>query len=379
VVHISDILHADQLHKDVDAGYIRAQRHPTLPLTIYNYTPSAMYDSHWDSATLMARGLILDDLGMVVARPFQKFFNLGEQAMPKFVVSDTPARIYEKLDGSLGILYCYDGEVGVATRGSFTSDQAVWATNWLDRMNWADGIGHGLYRFWPAGVTPLVEIIYPQNRIVVDYKGAEKLVMLGAIRNSDGSDMYPGEIVPWWPWSFASEDTPSGIQDITHMVNSEQYEGNEGVVMVWYRPGEPSYRLKVKRADYVEMHRLVTGMTARRVWTLAKKGHEIEDIIKSGVPEEFADWVRNKYSQFVDGFAKRIMELYDDFIDVSNSDSVMENNGTTVDRKKFAMVVKKCKDASYMFALLDGKDITESVWDELYPAHEVPFANPEEV
>lgn len=48
--------------------------------------------------------------------------------------------------------------VYIATRGSFESDQALWATEWIQK------------RFRPvdflAGYTYLYEIIYPENRVV---------------------------------------------------------------------------------------------------------------------------------------------------------------------------------------------------------------------
>lgn len=379
MVHVSAIMKEDLLDRMMEEGYIRTQTHPVLPLTIYNYTQEVIYSDMWNSATLACRGLILDHDREVVARPFAKFFNLGDHAQPQMVVSDYPAQIFDKLDGSLGILYEYEGHVAIATRGSFDSEQAMWATEWLDANNWTDGIGHGLFKFWPDGVTPLVEIIYPTNRIVVDYKGQEDLIMLGAIRMADGTDLYPGEITPWWDGSMARQFPAMGIQDITHDVNSDHHSGEEGVVMVWQKPGEPSHRLKVKRVDYVMLHRIVTGMTARKVWEMCKNGDDIEEVLSAGVPEEFYDWVRAKERELSTAYAKRIQQLVKSFQQLSTRDDLMKNNGRSIDRKKFALAIKKSKDKSYMFALLDNKDIGGIVWDALRPGHEVPFGNPEEI
>src|SRR5690606_26325973 len=103
------------------------QRHATLPLSILNYTEKAQWDRVWNPVTLTCRGLILDDDNEVVARPFGKFFNLAdhEQDDPRL---GWPCDVYEKLDGSLGIAYRYGDHVGIATRGSFDSEQAQWAT-----------------------------------------------------------------------------------------------------------------------------------------------------------------------------------------------------------------------------------------------------------
>jgi RNA ligase len=93
-------------------GYIVKRQHPTFPIAIYNYTAKAQYENVWNEATLTCRGLICDIDGNVVARPFRKFFNLEQvESLP-----DKPFDVYEKLDGSLGILYWWDGKPYITTR-----------------------------------------------------------------------------------------------------------------------------------------------------------------------------------------------------------------------------------------------------------------------
>ena len=69
----------------------------------------------------MCRGLITDNEGNIVARTWGKFFNLEEK---KHTPTDD-FDVYAKLDGSLGILFYYQNQWVMATRGSFTSDQAI--------------------------------------------------------------------------------------------------------------------------------------------------------------------------------------------------------------------------------------------------------------
>ena len=66
------------LEKYYEDGLLYKQTHPTLPLTIWNYTPKVQYENTWDEITLQCRGLVTDDNGNVVARPFKKFFNIEE-------------------------------------------------------------------------------------------------------------------------------------------------------------------------------------------------------------------------------------------------------------------------------------------------------------
>ena len=109
-----------------EEGWIRSQSHPTLPLRILNYTQKTQYESHWDEVTLNCRGLIIDSEYKVIVQPFGKFFNYEEiENQRKIPLSGDYVYVQDKMDGSLGILFWYESEWIMATRGSFTSDQAI--------------------------------------------------------------------------------------------------------------------------------------------------------------------------------------------------------------------------------------------------------------
>ena len=65
-------MHKDKLDKLVEEGWLISQVHPSLDLTIYNYSQKTQYDKMWNEETLSCRGLVLDSKGNVVARPFKK-------------------------------------------------------------------------------------------------------------------------------------------------------------------------------------------------------------------------------------------------------------------------------------------------------------------
>lgn len=108
-----------QLDKRVDEGWVKKQTHPKYPLLVYTYTEMCQYKQNWDKYTLMARGLIVDTKGSIVAKPFPKFFNIGEPSCPE--LPDLPYEAFEKMDGTLGIWFNYDNKWHCATRGSFTT------------------------------------------------------------------------------------------------------------------------------------------------------------------------------------------------------------------------------------------------------------------
>src|SRR3954469_17993310 len=157
----------------VGGGYIRTQNHPSLPLLIHNYTEKAQYENVWNAATLACRGLVVSRDGRVLARPFAKFFNHGQPGAPELDL-DGPVAVTDKADGSLGVLFPTPDGWAVATRGSFDSEQARHATKvWRSRYA-------GSFQP-PEGLTLLFEIIYPGNRIVLDYGDLDDLVLLGAV------------------------------------------------------------------------------------------------------------------------------------------------------------------------------------------------------
>lgn len=193
---LSEILSLDELQEAVRNGYISERFHPAhQELAILNYTEKAAYEKHWNDSTLTCRGLIYNVLTEeVLARPFKKFFNWDEPQAPGINWDAPLYHVANKEDGSLGIIFETPYGIGegewttlqVATRGSFVSEQAEHANAWL-----RDGNGSGKFLAWAwdridAGYTPLVEIIYAENRIVLDYGSRDELIPLGSVEISTG-------------------------------------------------------------------------------------------------------------------------------------------------------------------------------------------------
>jgi RNA ligase len=238
--------------------YIKEQKHDTLQLFIWNYTPECQFAKAWDKYTLMSRGLITDKDGNIYARPFKKFFNYGQDST-QTLPTDMPI-ISEKMDGSLGIQY-YDagGEVYIATRGSFGSDQAQWATKWIRTR------GLKQKDFVP-NKTYLYEIIYKENRVVVDYGQREELVLLAVIDNQTGDETFVKDIeaeAKRLGLSYAKRIKASGVDEILKL--KDKLTGNEeGYVFHWSQ--HKNLRLKMKGTEYVRLHRLLTEFSNISIW-----------------------------------------------------------------------------------------------------------------
>ncbi|MEV8610236.1 RNA ligase [Amycolatopsis sp. NPDC051373] len=348
MTHVDEILDPDLLERMVAEGYVRVQTHPSLPLAIYNYAEKAAYEGAWNEVTLTCRGLIVDlTTGAVVARPFRKFFNYGQAGAPVFDLND-PVVTQDKVDGSLGILYPTPGGWAIATRGSFASEQALHATEvWRERY---EG------RFSPnLGMTYLFEILYPQNRIVVDYDGVDDLVHLGCVQLDGAGRTYKPD--PYWPGP-AVEEFP--YCTLAEALAAPPRLNAEGLVVRHVASDE---RVKIKQEDYVALHKIVTGLNARTVWQHICEGKEIRELIEP-LPDEFHAWVLDVVREL----DRRVDKMVDDIEAAWERVQAQLPEGAS--RKEFAMVAKTEPLGWALFNMADGRDYRPKLWKKVDPGAE---------
>lgn len=348
-MNIGDLMSFSGLVNRIADGYVTAREHPALPLTILNYTAKAQYERTWDEVTRQCRGLIVHSVtGEVIARPFPKFFNLGEMdELPE----GPPTFVHDKLDGSLGIAYEYDGHIGIATRGSFTSEQALWATHWLIT-------NHPMWSPEP-GVTELFEIVYPGNRIVLNYGDYEGLIRLARLDLVTGADREL--LLPPFPAAAAFE--PDDLELLAQLANSRKE--TEGLVCTWVRPGAPSVRIKLKSDEYVRLHRVVTGLSNRTIWEHLAAG--TYETLLAEVPDEFYAWATEQHDALVSKYEAILHTAQFEL------DQAICLVGNLKDRKALAERIKHATYPGLCFALLDGKDASERIWRMLKPERETPL------
>jgi RNA ligase len=349
-VPLAEVLDPVLLAEAVTAGHIRVQRHPEAALTIYNYTEACQYAGAWTPVTLTCRGLIVDEVtGHVLARPYPKFFNHDQPGAPALRL-DAPALVTDKADGSLGVLYPHAGAYAVATRGSFASEQARHATAVL----------HSRYPGFvpPPGLTVLVEIIYPANRIVLDYGGLDDLMLLGAVETATGRTFGP-DAVPDWPGPVV-ETLP--YRTLAEALAAPPRDNREGLVVHW---PDTDHRVKIKYAEYVRLHRLVTGLTARSVWDVLVNGGDLAAMIEP-LPDELHPWVHGVVATLtttVEARAAQVETAYGEIVADLPA-------GWT--RRDFAERAVRHPDRGLLFLRLDGKDYRPLLWQQARPAPDGP-------
>lgn len=364
---LSDILDTRLLDEHIRQGHISVKSHPTLPLNIYNYTPECQFGNHWDNVTEQCRGLIADFDGNIIARPFRKFFNLNTSYRDETVELNLPnwtPEVTDKADGSLGLFWSYRGQFGIATRGSFTSDQALWATDWIKDQWWVWQITTD------KSHTYLFEIIYPENRVVVKYDFSG-LVLLSIVNNFDGTEWRNSDLnYGWRKITRVIDSFPyTSIQDL---VESNR-ENAKGYVLTWHRPAAAPFRVKVKFEEYLRLHKLMTGMNPKALWELLRAEQSLDAILHD-VPDEFYQWVTswrdNLQAQF-DRHEFRALQAFEKLggLDIDPKDKEA--------RKQFALRVAPIYGPlkSALFAMLDRRDYRDIIWKEIKPRGDtdVPF------
>ena len=343
------------LEKYYQDGLLHKQTHPNYDLTIWNYSPKVQYERLWDNITLQCRGLVTNSEGKIVARPFKKFFNY-EEHKPEDIPNEEYV-VYEKLDGSLGILFNYQKEWILATRGSFTSPQAIKGKEILNRHD---------ISAWRKDNTYLFEIIYPENRIVVDYGNEEKLVVIGGVHTETGEEIPDSSL-------FWTQD--SGFEVVTtyktwgegyDLLKEEISKDKEGYV-IRFKNG---FRMKIKGEEYKRLHRILTNISNRDIWEYLKDGKPLDEILDK-VPDEFYNWVKETKNTLETDYSKIENEYIWIYKILSRDEKI---NG----RKIFAEYALKYKHPSILFSMYDNRDYKNIIWKILYPNYSKPFKKDDE-
>lgn len=346
MTNIRDIIDMNELDRQVLAKNVRVQTHPDFPtLMIANYTEQAAFSRDWNDVTRMCRGLIWDDAtGEVLARGFEKFFNWDEKEAPRILDDQVLYHWADKADGSLGIMYIPDRITGIpriATRGSFASEQAALGTDILLNRMPHDGLVQYISMI-DNGYTPLFEIVGPENRIVLRYP-ENVLVPLGYIHIGTGEFVAPAGA------------QPRTMRDLLGDLSRSNAEG-------WVAWLSNRKVVKVKQADYIALHRMVSNLTEKEVWRQLSAG-TYDKYVKELPDELFAE-----AGAWADGLRDQFSVVYHQAFQLG--EAVQHQRPPLESRKDKALWINKNVKSQFrglVFALLDGKDIGPAIWRQLEP------------
>ena len=308
----------------------RHQKYPHLICLKYSQIESPM----GEKIVQQCRGIILDSAQdwQIVSYPYNKFFNYGEHHAS--TIDWSSAKVYEKLDGSLMVLYFYDGEWRVQSSGTpdaggevngfgFTFAELFWKV-------WNE-LGYHLpqereYCF-------IFELMTPYNRIVVQPKN-NQIVLHGA-RNLDTLiESEPGFWANKYGWELVKSYPLTNWTEVIKAAEMLDPMDSEGYIIC----DQNFNRVKVKSPQYVAISHLREGFSTRRML----------EIILTNEGEEFL-----AYFPEWTGLYEKIKDKYQSLIE--EVEAAYQQYQHIETQKDFALAIKHLPYSGILFSLRSGK------------------------
>lgn len=248
--------------------------------------------------------------------------------------------------------YRHRGQYRIATRGSFVSGQAQWATQFLNANYDLTGLSDDL--------TLLFEIVYPANRVVVDYGDREARVLLAARHRETGT------YLPFFPYvhnlgqhyGFPVPHTYSFNDVADIMAHTRMLDAAHEGFVVEFSDGS---RFKFKGDRYIELQRLLISLSFKNTLKAMASGSLGE--IFHPVPDEFLVEVR----LWVAEIETRVQV-------VKSMVEALYEQSPHASRKEFVTWVAQTQPhlSRYLFARLDQKPLEpliylHEVWEDHAP------------
>jgi tRNA splicing ligase len=316
---------------------VTVKRHESLPLAILNYDQIESPKTH--PVIRECRGLVLHaDTHEIVAKSFNRFFNWGEVAdeMSSFDFSDFV--VQSKEDGSLVLLYHFEGEWHANTRNSFALDKIEFQNfSWRDAFCKALGISSmsELKGKLDTRYTYVCEFCSPWNKIVRRYEKPTMYLLA----------MFEGSRELTWDELRQQEHLLGLVQHVNHYEFKSveeiqaflQQQGRddptfEGVVI----RDRHGHRWKIKSATYLGFHRL------RGEGDNLYNPKHLLPFIMAGEEDELLTY----FSEVSETFYKLKSKVQGYYIDLLET---WADHRHIQDQKEFALKVKDKKFASVLF------------------------------
>ncbi|MCZ2224365.1 MAG: T4 RnlA family RNA ligase [Chitinophagales bacterium] len=338
--------------RGVEISYSKCRRFFSLN---YNQIKSA----NDDVLAQQCRGVILSfkdgnvDIGKTIihAVPFFRFFNEGQGCADSVNYNDKNLKIYEKLDGSLIIVWfnSFINQWSVGTRSTpeadIVMDDGVHTFRKLFERALKDTVNLSFEEYSSTlnkDYTYMFELTTPLNRIVVKYDNY-RVTLLGARNKVNLKEIDLDKIENIVP--KVKTFNLSKLDEIITFVAGLNPTEQEGVVVC----DSNFNRVKIKNPEYILANRARDNFAksdrACLGLILAKK----EDDVMALLPDDIRGKIINlktKVSVFLDAFIKD----YDSVVS-----SIVFTDDQKLNRKLFAQVVinKRWKDP--YFAIFGGK------------------------
>lgn len=306
-------------------GWLTIHHHPNGVLCGFKYSLSTIYEGHWDEVTLQCRGVVFNSVtGEIVAHPFNKFFNYQEiycqegltqigkilSHVPNFEPHMTSSfTAMEKVDGSLGILFNFEGQWIIKTQGSFIAEQSLWAAKWLD-----DNVDLSKL---DKSCTYCFEIVYNGDLHVVKYD-YEGLVLLSVFdcNHREYSVLEVKSVADSIGVRFVKIYEFDNIKECVEFA-AKMDANNEGLVITF----QNGFKVKAKSAEYLELFHRMSCITYKEIRNhFNEEKGVIDPDYFAEIPEEL-DGLR-KYALSIN---ERVAEVYNEVVSASHEATLVSD------------------------------------------------------
>lgn len=341
-MEVLKFLKENGLQKLVDLYKINIKYHKKYPnLCLLKY--DQLESPHSNPITNECRGLILD-IGIpnefkVVSRSFDRFFNYGEGYAAS--IDWNTATCYEKLDGSLAVLYWYDGHWNIQTSGTpdacgevdghgFTFEKLFWDTwNELGYQLPSDSWRDSCFIF---------ELCTKWNKVVVQHQKS-RIVSLGVRSRlpyiqGDYTQYKPDNIIYNVNWEIVKSYPLTSFEEIVASCASINPMEQEGYVVCDVNFN----RVKVKSPQYVALNNIRDGHGPKRIIEIIRT-NEYKEFLTY-----FPEW-KDEYDKYLNKFALlecKLMVAWDE-------------NCYIESQKEFALAIKDIPFNGALFMIRAGK------------------------
>lgn len=305
--------------------------------------------SPWtDTIVQECRGLILEKgTWDVVAYPFRRFYNVQEDCADTVEVESSV--LWEKVDGSLIILYPYRGKWNVATRNSVAASGSLpWGTDTFAEKFW-EVAGKSDFQFPDPTYYPIcfmLKLVGPDNRVVTKYE-EENLYLTGARNLQNFRELDPRAAQVLFgggiklPETFPFRD----VDDVLDRKMKELGEYEEGFVIcdMDRRKNDGSFfrvKVKIKSPKHARL--------AKVACNLHPKTKCLVGAVLDGVSDDLRAILGEKRRKHLERVERKIVGI------VSLVEEKMEDVRGYSTRKELAQMIQDFPFKHCIFKLIDG-------------------------
>lgn len=300
------------------------------------------------------RGLIFNPDGKIMSRPFHKFFNVNERDETQSHKIDLlkTHTILEKMDGSMIRPLRVNGKLRLGTKMGIT-DVSILAEKWLHAK--PKLLTEFMDILLQQNVTPIYEFVAPNNRIVIDYKDTD-LVLLAMRHNITGEYLDISQFRDVKDFMFTLVPAYGSItgEMSDYVDTARQRKNREGDVIIF----DDGHMVKIKNDWYVQLHRTKDMIRFERNLVRLIVEENVDDVKGFMMPDDLI-----KVQQYEIDF----WNLFD--ASVLRTEELIKKtlSGYKGDKKAFALASKNWKpfNKTMVFNHWDGGDVRASMMQRL--------------